>query len=204
MPVVRFMTRHRRYGRGQSMVEFALVLPVLLLMMLGVADLARAVYYYNVISNSAREGAREAVLAYNQCSNISASSCGSGPPSGSSLLGVDNAIDRAGGGIVRYQFPQSTNAPQAVAPACSVQNNLGCAWVFVVNGTTRNSCSPPNPSSSGGTDTYTICDFNTSKQGGHDVVVEIQYKFVPFTPLVANALGNSTVMWAKSQMRTEY
>lgn len=39
-------------------MEFALILPVLLLMLLAILDFGRAIYAYSVISNCAREGAR--------------------------------------------------------------------------------------------------------------------------------------------------
>jgi hypothetical protein len=48
-----------RFGceRGQSLTEFALALPVILLILLGVADLGRVFYYTSAIANAAREGA---------------------------------------------------------------------------------------------------------------------------------------------------
>ena len=42
---------------GQGMVEFALVLPILLLLVIGALDLGRAFYMKVVMENSAREGA---------------------------------------------------------------------------------------------------------------------------------------------------
>ena len=42
---------------GQSLIEIALALPVLLLLLLGVADGARAYYYAGIVANGAREGA---------------------------------------------------------------------------------------------------------------------------------------------------
>jgi Flp pilus assembly protein TadG len=42
---------------GQSLVEFALALPVLLLILLGLADFGRAFYYTTAIANAARAGA---------------------------------------------------------------------------------------------------------------------------------------------------
>lgn len=48
---------------GQSLVEFALVLPVLVLILLLILDFGRAFYAYSVISNAAREGARMGILA---------------------------------------------------------------------------------------------------------------------------------------------
>lgn len=43
--------------RGQSLVEFALALPVLLLILIGITDLGRAFGAYIVMTNAAREGA---------------------------------------------------------------------------------------------------------------------------------------------------
>jgi Flp pilus assembly protein TadG len=45
------------WQRGQSVVELALVLPVLVLLMLALVDLSRAIQAYNIISNMSREGA---------------------------------------------------------------------------------------------------------------------------------------------------
>lgn len=44
--------------RGQSLVEFALITPLLILIVMGVFDLGRAAYAYAVIASAAREGAR--------------------------------------------------------------------------------------------------------------------------------------------------
>jgi len=46
--------------RGQSLVEMALVLPLLLLLVLGIIDFGRAFNNYIIITNAAREGARYA------------------------------------------------------------------------------------------------------------------------------------------------
>lgn len=47
---------------GQALVEFALVLPMLILLLMGMFDLGRGVYAYNVVASAAREGARYAVV----------------------------------------------------------------------------------------------------------------------------------------------
>ena len=44
------------------MAEFALVLPIFLLIVLGLVDLGRAVFSYTSITNAAREGARLAIV----------------------------------------------------------------------------------------------------------------------------------------------
>jgi len=45
---------------GQSLIEVALALPVLLILLLGIADGARAYYYASIVANGAREGANYA------------------------------------------------------------------------------------------------------------------------------------------------
>ena len=49
-------------SRGQSMVEFALILPIFVLLLIGIFDLGRGVYAFNTISQAAREGARLAIV----------------------------------------------------------------------------------------------------------------------------------------------
>lgn len=44
--------------QGQSLVEFALILPLFMLIVLGVFDFGRAIYGYSALHNAAREGAR--------------------------------------------------------------------------------------------------------------------------------------------------
>lgn len=49
--------------RGQALVELALILPVILLMVIGMLEFARAWNLHQVVTDAAREGARRAVLA---------------------------------------------------------------------------------------------------------------------------------------------
>jgi Flp pilus assembly pilin Flp len=51
-----------RDERGAELVEFALVLPLMLLTMLGILDFGLLFQRYHVVTNAAREGARLAVL----------------------------------------------------------------------------------------------------------------------------------------------
>jgi len=54
------------------MVEFALILPVFLLLVFGVLDFGRAVYADSTISNAAREGARFGMIAPSPTSAVQA------------------------------------------------------------------------------------------------------------------------------------
>jgi len=51
-----------RRGRGQALVEFALVIPIFLLIVVALFDLGTAVFAYNSLTNAAREGARMAIV----------------------------------------------------------------------------------------------------------------------------------------------
>lgn len=50
--------RSTRRQRGLAAVEFAIVVPVLLLLMLAVAEFGRALYQYNTLSKAVRDSAR--------------------------------------------------------------------------------------------------------------------------------------------------
>lgn len=64
------MRTFRRRARGQSLVEFALILPIFLLMIMGVVDFGRAIYAYNAVSNAAREGARLLIVDQTQTAGV--------------------------------------------------------------------------------------------------------------------------------------
>jgi Flp pilus assembly protein TadG len=49
-------------GRGQSLVEFAIVFPIALLIIIGVFDVGRAVFLHSGLTNAAREGVRLAIV----------------------------------------------------------------------------------------------------------------------------------------------
>jgi Flp pilus assembly protein TadG len=55
----------RRSPRGQTLVEFALILPLFFLMLIGIFDLGRAAYDFNTLSNAAREAVRRAIVDQN-------------------------------------------------------------------------------------------------------------------------------------------
>jgi Flp pilus assembly protein TadG len=46
--------------QGQDAAEFALILPILFLILMGMFDMGRAVYYTSTLNSAAREGARYA------------------------------------------------------------------------------------------------------------------------------------------------
>jgi Flp pilus assembly protein TadG len=58
MPWFRQRTRDRRHRRGQGLVEFALVLPLFLMIVFGIIDIGRYVYVTNAFNEASREAAR--------------------------------------------------------------------------------------------------------------------------------------------------
>lgn len=62
------MTVGRSRQRGQSLVEFALVIPIIVLLIVAFVEVGRAVFAYNTIANAARQAAR--VAAVNQISEV--------------------------------------------------------------------------------------------------------------------------------------
>lgn len=57
-----FARRRRREERGAAAVEFALVMPILLMLVMGIIDFGYMINRSSMITNAARDGAREASL----------------------------------------------------------------------------------------------------------------------------------------------
>lgn len=62
----------KRVG-GQSFVEFALVLPVFLMLVLGILDMARAYSALQIVTNAAREGARTGIISASSSADVTSS-----------------------------------------------------------------------------------------------------------------------------------
>jgi Flp pilus assembly protein TadG len=105
------MSVYRRAGRsrGQALAEFALVIPIVLLLMLALLDAGRAVFVYNGLTNAAREGARLAIVNQDPAlvgDRIQAATFGAA---------VSNLGDST---LVRYH-KSLPNADPLANPACS-------------------------------------------------------------------------------------
>ena len=70
----------RRRSRGVAAIEFALLLVPLLVMLTGITELGRALYYYNTIAKSARDAARlmstQAPSDADSAALVAAATCG--------------------------------------------------------------------------------------------------------------------------------
>src|SRR5260370_14246789 len=83
----------RRQMRGQSLVETAITLPVILLLALGVTDIGRAFYYREAVGNSVRQALRVAV---SPDQHATADSVCAGTSSGPLAVTVSSPIPPAG------------------------------------------------------------------------------------------------------------
>lgn len=59
------MKRKTSTSRGQSLVEFALIVLPLVIILVGLLDVGRAIFAYNTVANAAREAARVAIVNQN-------------------------------------------------------------------------------------------------------------------------------------------
>lgn len=97
--------RRRRSGnrsRGQALVEFAIAFPVVMVLFMAIFDLARVAYYFNAVSDAARNGVREAIVDQN-CTAIATATRRSAP-----------AIDLSATGAVQvkiYKTPVVSSTP---------------------------------------------------------------------------------------------
>lgn len=148
----------RRAGHGQALVEFALVIPIFLVMLFGLVDAGRYVYMNSVLSQAAREGARAAAVEASWIGSTDPS-CGApgGPvcPSNASVLTSD----------------ATAAANRMVAPFGSV------SALYI-------SCNAPGSAPAGAWTSGTACTTNSGATG-NVVSVRVVLTYNPITPVGA-------------------
>jgi TadE-like protein len=107
--------------RGQAVVEFALVLPIFVLILVAVFDVGRAVYAYSTINNAAREAGRLAILDQN-LADIQAEGAGQ-------AVSLDIAASSV---LVDYRDPGSPNVANSCAYGPGDEFIVGCLAVVRV------------------------------------------------------------------------
>ena len=178
-----------RLGRGQrsqALIEFSLVSPVLLLLLFGIIDLGRAIFYYDTISHAATEAARTAIRA-------------SAPlPTNADVLTTAGA-QMAGAPVTEpcAQGPISSGIPPA---------NAG--WLYVTEPSPPSGIeSSPPPNAPGGEYASAAtgsCSAVNPALGNDQLQVTIRFNLVLITPIVAQATSNRVIMTATVVYRTEY
>ncbi len=152
-------------GRGQSLVEFALVLPLFLLLVFGLIDMGRFVYLNSTLSQAAREATRVA--------SVEASWVGKSPPA------YPNC-NFAGGPVCPLNVPVLREHVLAAA------NRMMAPFGSIVDADLYTSCdatTAPTPVT-----TYT-CD---SRATDSLVSVRVVLVFRPITPVVSSIFSSIT------------
>jgi hypothetical protein len=169
------------------MVEFALVAPLLVLLLFGIVDFGRVIYVYVTINQAVNEGVRTAIrdsallptnvdvensVKQHAVDVFLANPCPNGP--------ITTATPPANQGWVYITQPNPPSTPEALS--ASLENAPGGQmWGF-----STGSCSATN--------------------AAHDhapLQVTIRYNFVPFTPMIRQFAGN-IVITAAAVYSTEY
>ncbi|MDP9245825.1 MAG: pilus assembly protein [Chloroflexota bacterium] len=129
---------------GQSLVEIALALPVLLLILLGLADLGRAFYYTTAVASAARAGAAYVATAASPYPSLKQKACaatgfdpsgncgaaltatttcaGATPPPGSVNVQVTYDLQLISGYLVNRILPNQTLTLRACATYPSLRS----------------------------------------------------------------------------------
>jgi hypothetical protein len=192
-------TRSRSVGRdwfaserSQSMTEFAIVAPILLLMLFGIIDFARVIYIYGTLVAAANEGARVAIRASSPL------------PADADVLVASQASAQSL--ILANPCP---NGPLPPITGAGAQNPPGdSGWVFITE---------PNPPSTaeanptfdapGGqaptVSTASCSAVNSFSSGTYPLQVTIRYNYSFFTPLLEQ-LAPNLILQAYATEYTEY
>ncbi len=172
--------------RSQALIEFALVSPVLLLLVFGIIDIGRAIFYFDTVNHAAREGARVAVRASNPL------------PTNTDVLA-----------IVTSQFigaPVSAPCPQGPITSATPPDNS--AWLYITEPSPPASVEASPPANAPGGEYAAIASGSCSAvnpAGGNQMLqVTVRFNLILITPIVAQATANRIVITGVAIFRTEY
>lgn len=172
--------------RSQALIEFALISPVLLLLLFGIVDIGRAVFYYDAVNHAAREGARVAVRASSPL------------PTNADVLAAVTA--QLLGAPVTEPCPQGP-LTSAVPPG-------NAAWLYVTepNPPATVETNPPDNAPGGEYPAVASgsCSAVNPAGGNTQLQVTLRFNLVLITPVVAQATANRILITSASIFRTEY
>jgi Flp pilus assembly protein TadG len=169
-----------RRRAGQSLVEMAMVLPVLTLLTFGLVDFGRAYYFQVSVTNAAREGARTGIL--NIYTGPKTPTCSTSDSYATCPVQTDAAIVNA----VNAELQYSAITPKSVTicpPHDSTASTAGC------------------PDTSNRVDKWNSGQANNQN---YYITVNVKYDFSLYTPLMQQLVGNPITMSVSVQMRTDY
>jgi hypothetical protein len=180
-------SRHSK-ARGQSLVEAAITLPIVLLLSMGVTDIGRSFYYREAVTNSVRQALRIAVSPYQQSTANSVCASTSGGPL---AVTITSAVPPSGGQIATIanqaaleSSKDGTGAGSAIAGA-TLTVTFHCLNGAAVTNATGNGSGPSNA-------------------GSDSITASISKPMSVITPLLWPMTGGSYPIKITSSQRTEY
>jgi Flp pilus assembly protein TadG len=174
------MSAKQRRRRAQALVETALILPVLVLLMLGSADLGRAFYLKLEMSGASRAGMRMAVLGgVVDIGNAVRSEPNSAIPN---TAGAWGSMAPGGANADCTSNTQRCGDPTGCrsASAWAGVDQQACFAVRTCTNWTNGSCA-----------SYSAWGVRPNAGADQAVEVFVVYRFLPATPLIANFAGGT-------------
>jgi Flp pilus assembly protein TadG len=107
----------RNKSAGQALVEFAITLPIVVLIIVGLIDLGRGIYTYNTLAQAARQANRTAMVDQD-VSSVVAVAASNAATLGLSSSNVDVCFKTA--------TSTQTDCSDPTADACASPYSIGC------------------------------------------------------------------------------
>lgn len=177
-------------------MEFALVGPILVMLVFGCVDFGRAYFHMNQLTNAAREGMRLAILQDHICNTLNGplSSCSGSTSSVSNETTVCQSILNEGDLISTSNW----HCTEGGTLPASGTGTSGNAYVeidqFPANGSSTVACDS----------TQTVSTTTPRGSGNRSIEVKIDYYFRPITPIFGQLFPSSFHLEATSCGRAEY
>lgn len=186
--------------RSQAMPEFALVAPILFLIIFGIFDFGKGIYDYVTLQTATNEAARVLVQGEPDLG-------GTPPYAPMSMAQVMDAASKNTAGIKVVPAPSvdcsSTGHNPVGIPAISTLSNSGSAGYIPANTGYIWVSDPQDPPFGSGTCTTFASGYKPG-QSNQSVQVTIVYHYAPITPLIGSVIGNHIFLTIFSVYRTEY
>lgn len=174
--------------RSQAIVEFAIVAPILVVLLFMVVDFGRVIYVYVTLNQAVNEGARTAIRD-------------------SALLPSNSDVETA---VRQHAVDVSLANPCPNGPITSAVPAANQGWIYITEPdppSTVETLSPSLADAPGGQMWSVSTGSCSATNPAHDhepLQVTIRYNFVPITPLIQQLTANSIVITAAATYQTEY
>ena len=171
---------------SQALIEFALISPVLLLLLFGIIDIGRAVFYYDTLNHAVREGARAAVQA------------GAPLPTNTDVLNV----------VSRQLIGAQVTEPCPQGPITTATPPANAAWLYVTepNPPAVAESSPPMNAPGGEYVAAAAGSCSAINPAGNNAQIQVTLRFnlILITPVIAQATADHIILKAAAVFSTEY